>query len=91
MTPLLSQWTYQAMVHELLPNGISNNIVDLKGVPGVSRDLQEVVLSPVSDDFFRQTMYSNYGDLGGAVSKLLEDYSKSKGSHESEWQHNQIT
>jgi vacuolar protein sorting-associated protein 45 len=85
VTPLLSQWTYQAMVHELLPKGISNNIVDLKGVPGVSKDLQEVVLSPSSDDFFRQQMFANYGDLGGAVRKLLDDYSKSRGSHESEY------
>ena len=32
VTPLLSQWTYQAMVHELV--GISNNRVDLRGAPG---------------------------------------------------------
>lgn len=28
ITPLLNQWTYQAMVHEIL--GITNNRVDLK-------------------------------------------------------------
>lgn len=28
VTPLLTQWTYQAMVHELLT--IKNNVVDLK-------------------------------------------------------------
>lgn len=85
VTPLLSQWTYQAMVHELLPKGISNNLVDLRGVPGVSsKELQEVVLSPSSDEFFRLNMFSNYGDLGGAVRKLLDDYSRSRGSHESE-------
>ncbi len=38
MTPLLSQWTYQAMVHELL--GISNNRVSLAGTPGITKDLQ---------------------------------------------------
>jgi len=31
VTPLLQQWTYQAMIHELL--GIHNNRVDLKDVP----------------------------------------------------------
>ena len=31
MTPLLLQWTYQAMVHELL--GIATNRVDLSRVP----------------------------------------------------------
>jgi len=38
VTPLLSQWTYQAMVHELL--GINNNRVSLAGMPGISKDLQ---------------------------------------------------
>jgi vacuolar protein sorting-associated protein 45 len=28
ITPLLNQWTYQAMVHELI--GIKNNIVNLR-------------------------------------------------------------
>jgi len=40
VTPLLTQWTYQAMVHELLPGGIRNNRVDLKGAKGVSKDLE---------------------------------------------------
>ena len=35
VTPLLLQWTYQAMVHELI--GLDFNRVDLKSVPGVSR------------------------------------------------------
>ncbi len=45
MTPLLSQWTYQAMVHELL--GINNNRVSLAGTPGITKDLQ--VRDPVRD------------------------------------------
>jgi vacuolar protein sorting-associated protein 45 len=40
VTPLLSQWTYQAMVHELL--GLNRNRVVLKGAPGVREDLEEV-------------------------------------------------
>ena len=34
ITPLLLQWTYQAMVHELL--GLETNRLDLSRVPGVS-------------------------------------------------------
>lgn len=41
VTPLLSQWTYQAMVHELL--GLNRNRVVLKGAPGVREDLEEVI------------------------------------------------
>jgi hypothetical protein len=40
VTPLLTQWTYQAMVHELL--GLNNNRVLLKDNPNVSKDMQEV-------------------------------------------------
>jgi len=38
------------MVHELL--GITNNRINLTGVPGVSRDMQEVVLSAEHDEFY---------------------------------------
>jgi vacuolar protein sorting-associated protein 45 len=38
VTPLLMQWTYQAMVHELLT--LTNNRVDLRTVPGVREDLK---------------------------------------------------
>lgn len=39
ITPLLTQWTYQAMVHDLF--GLSNNRVNLKkSVPGVKKDLE---------------------------------------------------
>lgn len=38
MTPLLSQWTYQAMVHELV--GILNGRVDLSMVPGIQPELK---------------------------------------------------
>jgi len=38
------------MVHELL--GITNNRISLTGVPAVSKDMQEVVLSAEHDDFY---------------------------------------
>lgn len=50
VTPLLNQWTYQAMVHELLT--INNNRVDLSQVDGAPKDLKEVVLSLEQDDFY---------------------------------------
>lgn len=50
LTPLLNQWTYQAMVHELLT--INNNRVDLSKVEGAPKDLKEVVLSLEQDDFY---------------------------------------
>ena len=38
VTPLLTQWTYQAMVHELI--GIDKNTVDLSAAPGIHADLK---------------------------------------------------
>lgn len=38
ITPLLSQWTYQAMVHELL--GTHNGRVDLSNIPDVRPELK---------------------------------------------------
>lgn len=34
LTPLLCHWTYQAMIHQYAPNGIVNNLVNLRGQPG---------------------------------------------------------
>ena len=42
VTPLLLQWTYQAMVHELI--GLETNRVDLSHIPGVSVDCRGLPL-----------------------------------------------
>ena len=77
ITPLLTQWTYQAMVHELL--GIYNGKVDLSDVPEVRSELKEIVLSPDQDPFFKKNMYMNFGDLGGNIKEYVEQYqSKTK-------------
>uniref|UniRef100_A0A2K5SDR0 Vacuolar protein sorting 45 homolog n=1 Tax=Cebus imitator TaxID=2715852 RepID=A0A2K5SDR0_CEBIM len=70
ITPLLNQWTYQAMVHELL--GINNNRIDLSRVPGISKDLREVVLSAENDEFYANAFVENYPQfkkMSGTVSK----------------------
>ncbi|XP_060676539.1 vacuolar protein sorting-associated protein 45 [Hemiscyllium ocellatum] len=76
VTPLLNQWTYQAMVHELL--GINNNRIDLSRVPGVSRELKEVVLSAENDEFYANNMYLNFGEIGTNIRNLMEDFQKKK-------------
>lgn len=81
VTPLLSQWTYQAMVHELL--GLNNHRVILKGAPNVSPDLEEVVLSASQDEFFRKNRHKNFGELGEEIQRLLKDYQKHTAQHNS--------
>ncbi|PHH77592.1 hypothetical protein CDD82_3454 [Ophiocordyceps australis] len=72
LTPLLNQWTYQAMVHHLL--GIHNGRVDLSAVPDVRPELREIVLSQDQDPFFRKNMYLNFGDLGGTIKEYVDEY-----------------
>ncbi len=72
ITPLLTQWTYQAMVHQLF--GIHNGRVDLNDVPNVSPELKQIVLSQDQDPFFKKNMYLNFGDLGSNVKDYVEQF-----------------
>ncbi|KYK61911.1 hypothetical protein DCS_03056 [Drechmeria coniospora] len=77
VTPILTQWTYQAMVHHLL--GIQNGRVDMSQVPDIRPELREIVLSQDQDPFFKANMYLNFGDLGGTIKDYVEQYqSKTK-------------
>ncbi|KAG7660810.1 VPS45 [[Candida] subhashii] len=66
ITPLLSPWTYQSMIHEFV--GISKNIVQLPDTK------EQIILSEESDKFYREAMYLNYGDLTEKFQKYVEEY-----------------
>ncbi|XP_047139616.1 vacuolar protein sorting-associated protein 45 isoform X1 [Hydra vulgaris] len=72
VTPLLNQWTYQSMVHELL--GIKNNRIDLSTIPGIQKELKEVVLSAEHDDVYRDNMYLNFGEIAANIKRLMDDF-----------------
>ncbi|XP_021898658.1 vacuolar protein sorting-associated protein 45 homolog isoform X2 [Carica papaya] len=72
VTPLLNQWTYQAMVHELI--GIQDNKVDLRNIGKVPKDQQEVVLSSEQDSFFKANMFENFGDIGMNIKRMVDDF-----------------
>ncbi|ORZ40988.1 Sec1-like protein [Catenaria anguillulae PL171] len=78
-TPLLAQWTYQAMVHELI--GIEHGLVDLSHVPDIKDDLKQIVLGARDDAFFAAQMNANFGDLGFAIKKYLDEYQQRTASH----------
>jgi vacuolar protein sorting-associated protein 45 len=79
VTPLLNQWTYQAMIHELI--GINNNRVDLRGRPGVPQELEQVVLAPEQDVFYADNMFLNYGELAQNVKTMMDQFqAKTKSS-----------
>eukprot|EP01129_Flabellula_baltica_P008148 TRINITY_DN3210_c0_g1_i1.p1 TRINITY_DN3210_c0_g1~~TRINITY_DN3210_c0_g1_i1.p1 ORF type:complete len:553 (-),score=125.67 TRINITY_DN3210_c0_g1_i1:35-1618(-) len=72
LTPLLTQWTYQAMIHGLI--GINNGIVELDHP---SDDVpQSITLSRAQDQFYRENMYKDFGDLGIALKDLVTTYQR---------------
>jgi len=74
VTPLLNQWTYQAMLHELL--SMDNNRIDMSKVPNIRPELEMIVMSAAQDPFFEENILSNFGDLGVNIKKYVEDYQK---------------
>jgi len=74
VTPLLNQWTYQAMLHELL--SMDNNRIDMSKVPNIRPELEMIVMSPSQDPFFEENILANFGDLGNNIRKYVEDYQK---------------
>lgn len=72
VTPLLNQWTYQAMVHELI--GIQDNKVDVKSIGKFPKDQEEVVLPSEQDSFFKANMYENFGDIGMNIKRLVDEF-----------------
>ncbi len=94
VTPLLTQWTYQAMVHQLF--GIHNGRVDLQpkhsnghaassssAPPDPGPDLREIVLSQDQDPFFKKNMFLNFGDLGSNVKDYVEQFQAKHKNNES--------
>lgn len=72
VTPLLNQWTYQAMIHELI--GIKDNRVDLKHLAHLSEEMKEVVISGEDDLFYRKVMHTNFGDLSGEIQNHVNKF-----------------
>lgn len=73
ITPLLTQWTYQAMVHQMF--GIRDGRVDLgDAATEAGPDLREIVLSQDQDPFFKKNMFLNFGDLGSNVKDYVEQF-----------------
>ena len=72
VTPLLNQWTYQAMCHELI--GLDKNRMDLRKAPGVKKEFEEVVMSCSQDKFFEDNLVSNFGDLALNIEKYVSKF-----------------
>lgn len=69
VTPLINQWTYQAMLQELI--GIKNNVITIK-----EKDKKEdkLVISDIEeiDRFFFTHMNNDYGTVANEIEKAAE-------------------
>lgn len=72
ITPLLNQWTYQAMIHELI--GISNNILEIKH--GNNNKSEKLVLSDYEDKFFAANLNNDFGEVANNIKMLIEELNK---------------
>uniref|UniRef100_A0A914Y5P9 Vacuolar protein sorting-associated protein 45 n=1 Tax=Panagrolaimus superbus TaxID=310955 RepID=A0A914Y5P9_9BILA len=78
VSPLLNQWTYEAMVHELI--GMNNNRVNMTNVP--DEGIKNIVLSAQHDDFYAKNRYLNFGEIGQNIKSLMNDYQKKAQTHQ---------
>ncbi|KAK6464605.1 vacuolar protein sorting associated protein [Scheffersomyces coipomensis] len=66
ITPLISPWTYQSMIHEYI--GVKKNIAEVAN--------EQLILDETQDTFFKESMYLNYGDLTDKFQNYVEYYKK---------------
>lgn len=71
VTPLLTQWTYEAMLHEAL--GIEDGCVDLARVAGVKPEFKRAVVTRAADPFFAKHARANFGEIGLLVKSLVDE------------------
>lgn len=71
LTPLLNQWTYEAMVHELLT--FKQNTVAVEG--------NKYILNERDDEFFAKNVCSNFGEIGAACKDLITEYQQKANTH----------
>lgn len=75
ITPLLTQWTYEAMVHELIGVVDGNKVVVSAEAAGTETLLDRThLLDPVHDAFFSKHRYEDFGAICLAVRDLVESY-----------------
>jgi hypothetical protein len=91
ITPMLLQWTYQAMVHEIF--GINNGRVNLdvdalsggyEDPPGNKAGTREHVICTSHDAFYKDNVDSTFGDLGENVRILVQTFQERTLQHQSQ-------
>lgn len=76
VTPLLTQWTYQAMIHEIFY--IHQNLC------AVDKGKERVVLSDHEDNFFKENTDKVFADVASKIREKIEELGRSKDHEEME-------
>jgi vacuolar protein sorting-associated protein 45 len=76
ITPLLTPWSFQSMVHEELT--LVNNRVDMKGRANVPADMREIPLSSEQDEFYRANMFENFDVFAANIKERVDAFSARK-------------
>jgi len=91
VTPLLTQWTYEAMAHETLgttdgtarlwppPPGLEGGALGAAAAP--EPEGRSVVLDRDADAFFGRHALSNYGEVGAAVRGAVQSFAARTAAH----------
>lgn len=74
ITPFLSHWTYQSMIHELLD--MKNGRVSFKSINGNNNQekITEYSLMQDEDEFYQSNLFTVFGDLGNNIKLYVESY-----------------
>ncbi|KAK2196062.1 bifunctional P-loop containing nucleoside triphosphate hydrolase/Sec1-like superfamily/ATPase [Babesia duncani] len=67
VTPLLNQWSYEAMLHEIV--GLECNKANIEGT--------EYIFSRLHDDFYAEHAMSEFADVESALTELLKQSQQS--------------
>jgi len=81
VTPLLTQWTYQAMTHEIFTTNNSRVKIPSTDKKTGKSTTDEIVLNSFEDKFFSLNQMLNLGEIGVAVKGLIEKYQQQRGQH----------
>lgn len=68
ITPLLTHWSYQSLLHEIL--GLDGNKVTCNG--------EQYNMSLLNDEFYRQNQFSNYGEVATNLKTEVEKFQDKK-------------
>ncbi|OAF71015.1 Vacuolar protein sorting-associated protein 45 [Intoshia linei] len=74
ISPILTQWTYQAVIHEIF--GIDNNKISSKnvaqGYTSNAKESFEFIVNHDVDEFYMMNRYKNIGDVSIIITKSIQ-------------------